>query len=69
MKKYSKFHKFALYNRNCIGMQFALTQVKVVICEVLRNFHLDLEPGKEAQPESMLILRSKNGVYLNIKPL
>ncbi|KAH3851054.1 cytochrome P450 4F6-like [Dreissena polymorpha] len=60
---------FSIGPRNCIGMQFALTQVKVVICEVLRNFHLDLEPGKEAQPESMLILRSKNGVYLNIKPL
>ncbi|KAH3851043.1 hypothetical protein DPMN_093520 [Dreissena polymorpha] len=50
-------------------MQFALTPVKVVICEVLQELSPDLEPGKEAQPESMLILRSKNGVYLNIKPL
>ncbi|XP_052769449.1 cytochrome P450 4A4-like [Mya arenaria] len=55
---------FSTGPRKCIGMQFALTQVKVVACEILRNFHIDLDPPHEATPESILFLRSKSGVYL-----
>ncbi|XP_060588662.1 cytochrome P450 4A10-like [Ruditapes philippinarum] len=60
---------FSIGPRNCIGQHFALTQVKVVICELLRHFKLDLDPERKAEPECILILRSKNGLYLKIKPV
>lgn len=60
---------FSIGPRSCIGQQFALTQIKVVLCELLRNFHFELDPEREAIPEALLILRSKNGLYLKVKPL
>lgn len=60
---------YMIYFRNCIGMQFALTQIKVIIPMIVRNFHLDLDPERPAEPESMLILRSKNGLYLKATPI
>ncbi|KAJ8308735.1 hypothetical protein KUTeg_013609 [Tegillarca granosa] len=59
----------AIFLMNCIGMQFALTQIKIVIPMIIRKFHLELDPEKPAQPESMLIMRAKNGLYLKINPL
>ena len=60
---------FYFFFRNCIGQQFALTQIKVVIPMILRSFRLHLDPEREAEPECLLILRSKNGLYLKIKPI
>ncbi|CAC5390681.1 CYP4B1 [Mytilus coruscus] len=64
-----QFMAFSMGPRNCIGMQFALTQIKVIIPMIIRNFHLDLDPERPAEPESMLILRSKNGLYLKVTPI
>ena len=58
-----------LLYRNCIGQLFAVTQIKVVIPMLLRKFRFTLDPSRPAEPESMLILRSKNGLYLNIHPV
>uniref|UniRef100_K1QQU8 Cytochrome P450 4F6 n=1 Tax=Magallana gigas TaxID=29159 RepID=K1QQU8_MAGGI len=54
---------------NCIGQLFAVTQMKVVIPMLIRKFRFTLDPNRPAEPESMLILRSKNGLYLNIHPV
>jgi cytochrome P450 len=50
-------------------MQFANTQIKVVVPMIIRHFRLTLDPTRPAEPESMLILRSKNGIYLHVKPI
>ncbi|XP_069115441.1 cytochrome P450 4F12-like [Argopecten irradians] len=63
------FIPFSLGPRNCIGQAFATTQLKVVVPMIVRNFRLTLDPSRPAEPEAMLILRSKNGLYLNITPL
>ena len=63
------FFIHVLLYRNCIGQLFAVTQIKVVIPMLLRKFRFTLDPSRPAEPESMLILRSKNGLYLNIHPV
>jgi len=35
------FQPFGVGPRNCIGMRFALVEVKMAICKILLNFRLD----------------------------
>lgn len=65
----SAYMPFSIGPRNCIGQLFAVTQMKVVIPMLIRKFRFTLDPNRPAEPESMLILRSKNGLYLNIHPV
>ncbi len=44
-----------------------MPQAILSIAMVVRDFRFSLDPGKPAQPESVLIIRSKDGVYLNIE--
>ncbi|XP_071080531.1 cytochrome P450 4A4-like [Haliotis cracherodii] len=63
------FLTFSMGPRRCVGKSFAMLQVKLVIAMILRHFRLSITPGRPAQPESSLILRSKDGVYLNMENL
>jgi len=36
------FQPFGAGPRNCIGMRFALVEVKMAICKILQNFQLDV---------------------------
>lgn len=63
------FMPFSLGPRNCIGQHFALTQLKVAVPMILRNFRLSLVPDRPAEPISLLILRSKDGLYLNLETI
>ncbi|XP_061174813.1 cytochrome P450 4F12-like [Saccostrea echinata] len=65
----SAYMPFSIGPRNCIGQLFAVTQIKVIIPTLIRKFRFTLDPSRPAEPESMLILRSKNGLYLNINPV
>ncbi|KAK3092763.1 hypothetical protein FSP39_006985 [Pinctada imbricata] len=67
MTSSSSYMPFSIGPRNCIGQLFATTQIRVVIPMIIRKYNLTLDPSRPAQPESMLILRSKNGLYLNVK--
>ncbi|KAK3594328.1 hypothetical protein CHS0354_024264 [Potamilus streckersoni] len=60
---------FSIGPRNCIGQQFAYTQIRIVVAMILRRFRLSLDPDREAEPEIALILRSKNGLYLKIQAI
>ncbi|XP_046352315.2 cytochrome P450 4X1-like [Haliotis rufescens] len=63
------FLTFSMGPRRCVGKSFAMLQFKLVIAMILRHFRLSITPGRPAQPESSLILRSKDGVYLNMENL
>ena len=63
------FLTFGLGPRNCIGMKFALIELKIALVKLLLNFEInsceqtpDVLPLKEA-----FVRRPKDGVYVYIK--
>ena len=63
------FVGFSAGPRNCIGQHFAMNEMKTVISLVLKNFYLKVHEGKSADPFQALILRSENGIWLDLKPV
>ena len=62
-------YKPFFFCRNCIGQHFALNELKIVAAHVLKNFHVELDPERTPRKYVSLVLRSKDGVWLKVKPL
>ena len=63
------FNIFAfLTYRNCIGMHFAMQQMKVVVAQVLRRYEIYRDAETE-EPDIIpgITLQSKNGIQLKLK--
>ena len=52
--------------RHCIGEQFAKMEITMIVADLLRRFDLTLIPGQVIEPEPLITLRPKNGVYMRI---
>ena len=59
---------FAAGHRNCIGQNFALNEMRVVISTIVNKFHLSLVPDHRVAPKPMGILKSSNDILLNLEP-
>ncbi|XP_002731980.1 cytochrome P450 4F2-like [Saccoglossus kowalevskii] len=59
---------FSAGPRNCIGQNFAMNEMKVVVARTLRRFDLSPELSRQPQRISNLVLRSSNGIYVHVKP-
>lgn len=58
---------FSAGPRNCIGQKFAMLEIKSSVSKILRHFEL-IPMGDEPDICSELVLRTKNGVQLGLKP-
>uniref|UniRef100_A0A8C5ULN7 Cytochrome P450 family 4 subfamily B member 1 n=1 Tax=Microcebus murinus TaxID=30608 RepID=A0A8C5ULN7_MICMU len=63
------FMPFSAGPRNCIGQQFAMVELKVAIALILLRFQVTADPTRPHLFSSHIILKPKNGLYLNLKKL
>lgn len=55
--------------RICVGAGFAQQEAMLVLGSIVRSFTLNCPSGRKPQPVSRLTLRSKDGIFLNLRSL
>lgn len=55
--------------RICIGMNFAMLEMIVILATLIRHFRFSILPDHRIELATNLTLRAKNGLPLNISPL
>ena len=50
--------------RGCIGGNYAMLQILMILSELLRKYDLQLTPGQTIEPRPMVILRPKHGILM-----
>jgi cytochrome P450 len=51
--------------RGCIGGNYAMLQILMILSELLRKYDLQLTPGQTIEPRPMVILRPRHGIRMN----
>ena len=51
--------------RGCIGGNYAMLQILMILSNLLGRYDLQLTPGQTIEPRPMVILRPKNGIRMN----
>jgi cytochrome P450 len=50
--------------RGCIGGNYAMLQILMILSALLRKYDLQLTPGQKIEPRPMVILRPKHGIRM-----
>jgi len=51
--------------RGCIGGNYAMLQMLMILSVVLRSYDFEMVSGQDIEPRAMVILRPKNGIRMN----
>jgi cytochrome P450 len=54
--------------RGCIGGNYAMLQILMILSTLLRRYDLLLAPGQTIEPRAMVILRPKHGIRMTFTP-
>jgi cytochrome P450 len=65
-------HRFAYFPfssgpRQCIGNNFALTEMQLVLATIAQRYQLHLLPNQQIEPEQLLTLRPRGGLPMVVK--
>ena len=50
--------------RGCIGGNYAMLQILMILSELVRRYDFQLTPGQTIEPRPMVILRPKHGIRM-----
>jgi cytochrome P450 len=50
--------------RGCIGGNYAMLQMLMILSVLLRKYDFELVPGQDIEPRAMVILRPKQGIRM-----
>ncbi|XP_017771565.1 PREDICTED: cytochrome P450 4d2-like [Nicrophorus vespilloides] len=62
------FAPFSAGPRNCIGKKYAMMVMKYTVVKILKNFKINPVPGFDMILGNFAILKSVNGVFVNLHP-
>ncbi len=65
--KSTAYMPFGTGPRGCIGGNFAMMQMLLIIVNIARCYHLQLVPDKEVPIAPMLILRPEGGIHIRFR--
>lgn len=73
-EKVKEMHKFAYFPfgggpRQCIGNNFALMEMQIIIATLLRKFEFTRTSNHTPEKEQLVTLRMKNGLEVTVKPI
>jgi cytochrome P450 len=51
--------------RGCIGGNYAMLQILMILSDVLRRYDFELTPGQTIEARPMVILRPKHGIRMS----
>jgi cytochrome P450 len=54
--------------RGCIGSNYAMLQILMILSDLLRNYDFELTPGQTIEARPMVILRPKHGIRMSFTP-
>lgn len=67
LKNKNQFIPFGLGPRFCIGNNFALMEMKIILKEILSRYEISIEKNFESDPLPLITLRPENGVEVEFK--
>jgi cytochrome P450 len=53
--------------RLCIGNNFALMEMKLILARMVNRYEFNLAPGQEVRPLPLITLRPENGIRIEVR--